>query len=694
MAILLASVDFEYNKSKERDLNVVCGVISYENSPSEKFWLHKDDSEKARMTERLRELKEEGYKFLAYSALAEARSILSIGDLDPLDLVWYDLYLEYRCLTNHNHHWMYGKQYKKGKIITTKPPKPKWQMTSEDEEDEADKSKPDHGLGACLYKTLGVQIDNEFKTATRDLIISAPSNYYTFEKETILAYCASDTEYLIPAFFKIIEEYKRLLGNKYNPKQLSAEMAWRAEYSVRSAYMEREGYPINVKATKSFSDSVATILWKCQNDINKQFPDRPPFHRKKGTLVYSMNEKALKEEIRKWIESQKPKKIRWPKTAGGDLSISLKAIKKFFNYSHSYPRDNYFAQIVRYLNLKQNLNGFSPNSKNTIWDYVGSDGFVRPYMGIYTAQSARSQPKATSFIPLKSAWMRCMIEPPKGHAMIGIDWASQEFMLGALEFEDEAMMKTYESGDVYLGFLKDAKVVPMTATKATHGKQRDDAKPVILGLSYDMTEVGLAIDLTEKWGRPVSEVEALMWVNRHHSAYPTFWGGKELTIKNYKINKYLKLADGWYMWGDNNNFRSTGNCRIQGMASCIMRRAVQMAQDRGLIVSYTLHDAIYIICKIEDRYEAAISLAECMDAATRYYYPKHLKERATVRLEADIWSPELEKEDVDLTYMTRIGGMIMPTSITPRYIDKRGIEQYEEFKNYLYEEETELDLEF
>ena len=119
-----------------------------------------------------------------------------------------------------------------------------------------------------------------------------------------------------------------------------------------------------------------------------------------------------------------------------------------------------------------------------------------------------------------------------------------------------------------------------------------------------------------------------------------------------------------------------------------------MAQDRGLIVSYTLHDAIYIICKIEDRYEAAISLAECMDAATRYYYPKHLKERATVRLEADIWSPELEKEDVDLTYMTRIGGMIMPTSITPRYIDKRGIEQYEEFKNYLYEEETELDLEF
>ena len=64
---------------------------------------------------------------------------------------------------------------------------------------------------------------------------------------------------------------------------------------------------------------------------------------------------------------------------------------------------------------------------------------------------------------------------------------------------------------------------------------------------------------------------------------------KELTeaLEEYKIKGYIFLPDGWFMWGDNDNFRSVGNVPIQGLGSCIMRKAVELAQDRGLDVIYS-----------------------------------------------------------------------------------------------------------
>jgi len=365
----------------------------------------------------------------------------------------------------------------------------------------------------------------------------------------------------------------------------------------------------------------------------------------------SWNQKFTRSLVRKWCDENKYK--GWTLTDGGksgvkDLSLSLKAFQKPISFNHTYPRGNFFAQMQRYLKLKQGLNGFTGNGKGkkkTFWHSVGADGRVRPYMGIYGAQSARSQPSATSFIPLKSAWMRALISPDNGRAICGIDYASQEFLISALLSKDNDMLRAYESGDVYLAFGQAIGYIPPEGTKKSHKKERDNCKAVVLGLSYDMSEYGLATDLSEKFGRKVTPTEALGWINKHKRAYPVFWRWKDQVQREYRLKKFIRLADGWMIWGDNINHRSVGNVPVQGMGSCIMRKAVQLSQDRGLNVTYTLHDALYIEYPTsDDTGEAVKLLATCMDEAFRFFFPDDIKPLATVRLDADIWSRDFEEE--------------------------------------------------
>lgn len=684
----LAGIDFEYSKPNNKNPKLVCASIRV-GGKARRYWLHRQSKFKLDYDELLKDIKEldrQGFTFIAYSCVAEGRCFINLG-LNPLNFKWIDNYLEYRCLTNHNHRWMYGKQLKKGWVSFTKPPpKNKWSMTQQ-EMDEADNSKPEHNYASACFKVLKVEIDTDRKTEMRDLIISDPEEYTEEQMTAIMDYCDDDTKHLIPMFKGLMDEHKRLLGERFKTKRMLKEMFKRSEYACRTAHMEQLGYPIDFRRTKNFSSQVPVILWKCQKEIATLFPENPIFELKtKSGCEYKMTQKNVRWHIDEWLKKQ-DKRTKWIQTEGGKKgvkqhSLSLKAFTKFFSYRHTYPKDCIFAQIIRFLKLKQNLNGFLPGGKKSFWDSVGDDQRVRPYMGIYGAQSSRSQPGASGFIPLKSAWMRCLIYPPKGMAMGSIDFASQEFLLAALMSKDKAMIEAYQSGDVYLAFGKAISYIPQEATKKSHKAERDNCKAVVLGLSYDMSKYGLAIDLTEKFGRKVTTDEAQGWINKHKKAYPTFWRWKESFSIHYQAQKFVRLPDGWYMWGDNHNFRSVGNVPIQGMGAAIMRKAVQLAQNAGLDIPYTLHDALYLLGVQTEIVGEMKILAECMDQAFRFYFPEEMKEIAEVRLDGDIWGVDWEEDKVTIEYSTINGELKMDCKIQDVYIDERGAEEYESFKQY------------
>lgn len=528
-------LDFEFSRVVERDVNLV-SCVTFDGNETKKFWLHNNNFNQDLLKEYLQKFD----RFVAYSAIAECRCFLTLG-LDPLKYKWIDLFLEYRCLSNHSDELNYGEQLVEGKVKKVSKPRAKWEKSDSDEAG----FKPTHSLAEATFKLLGVIRDTEHKTAMRNLIISDPEKFSDDEMLAILDYGVDDVKDLLPMYKVMKDKYLkrdlRLTGNK-----LIFEMQLRGRYSAHTAIMERNGYPIDVRKTKNFSNSVGAIMYDCQKEINSLFPKIQPFKWDRKLQKFKWDQKAT----RAWIRTLDKKILeRWRMTDGGkkekpDLSLAMEAFTDFFDFKHDYPKDNFGAQMVRFLKLKQNLFGFvsSPDKKRkSFWDYVGSDGMVRPYMNIYGAQTSRTQPASTGFMFLKPAWMRALVVPPKGKAMAGIDFGSQEFLLSALLSNDLEMIEAYMSGDPYLAFGKLRGVIPQDGTKASHKIEREMCKSSVLGISYAMTKYGLAIKMTADTGKICTEDEAQEWINEFYNAFPDLAEYKKDIEDSYEEDRFLKL---------------------------------------------------------------------------------------------------------------------------------------------------------
>lgn len=653
--------DFEYNRTNERKFRLVCAALNY-GGKKESYWLY-EDQDTQRLKDKITELKGLGYIFVSWNVEAESSAFYSM-DLNPLDYKWFDLYLEYVMFSNHNNDLSKGKQYVKGKEIMI----PSW--TNE---------KGPKNLVGATYKLLGVKIDSDHKDKMRDLIISRPDKFTSEEQKAITDYCLSDVEYLPQIHTKIQEIAKKMIPREHRATY-AKEALWRAECAARTTLIVRHGYPISYTKTRNLADQVPSILLDCSYDINSQFPDIKPFKWSRKDSRFSMDTKAL----RQWIADQKFKD--WDRTDTNQLSLALEAWEKHFPFRHEFPRNNLGAQILRYLKIQQSLRSFNikpGNKEKSFFDYVGSDYMVRPYLGQYVAQSSRFQPASTGYLFLKPAFLRSLCEPPEGYLMGSIDYSSQEFLVSALLSGDKKMLEAYRQGDVYLYFAKQAKMVPQDATKESHKKQRDMAKATVLGISYSMTKVGLSKKLTSDTGEYVSEEVAQTYIDGFNEVFRVFYEWKQNQLDNYKAQKYLRLLDGFMMFGNNPNDRSVTNAPVQGASACILRKAIQLAQDNNINIVAPLHDAAYIMFPKDD-VTAMDRLYDAMVEAFCFYFTGEAKENAkSIRCEGEVWGQD---SDTSVTYTTRP----MPLTVEKIHIDPRSKREYIQFRNYFETNNLEL----
>lgn len=668
------SIDFEFNNTSERELNLVCCSLSFSDTKEvSNYWLYNDVNEQSILSKDLLKYHEEGYTFVAFNVVAEAHSFISLG-LDPSKFRWIDLQNEYKMLLNHNHKYMYGKQLINGKEIVTSPPKNRWEQTAEDKA-RSNNHKPQKSLAACLYKMLNVKIDTDHKDYIRNLIIANDTKEIISNKDKILEYCQSDVKYLYPLWIKFIKVYRDELPADHVP--MFDEVLWRGETGARTAKMVSLGYPINLKKVKAFADSVPLINKDLAEDINSQFED--------GLFAWSNRDQRYSKKIKVWkdIISKSEYAPKWLRTDKGDFSCSLDAFEKMFSFRHDYPRGNFYAQVMRYLKTQRSFNGFLPKgatakNKETFFDSVGSDGRVRSWLNPYGSQSARFQPKATSFIPLKAAWMRSMIEPKKGRAICGIDYGSQEFLLAALIADDKNMIEAYKSGDVYLYFAKLAGAVPWDGKKADYKDMRNLFKSTTLGISYNMAAPSLARKLTDDTGKKVTKEQAQELIDKFEKVYPRYAQWIKDVRHSYSLVTYkcYKLLDGWTMFKDNDNVRSISNVPIQGTGSCILRKAIQMAQDNGLDIIFPLHDALYMEYD-SFNYIDIKRLEQDMRSAFAYYFTGETQKKARdlIRLDANTWSLDYNDDTIEMYGMD-----IKRQKI---YIDERSESEYRRFSKYM-----------
>jgi len=658
-------LDFEYNHSTDRKMNVLCVAVHVVGGAEEdhySLWLEDHEENQEKFLDMVEYYIMEDYVFVAFAVIAEARSLHSLG-IDPRRITWIDLHLEWRMLCNHNHNHGCGKQLIQGKEKMVYPPVPKYEQTEDDKKRRG--GVVSFNLSAALYKMVGVNIDTDHKTKMRDLIIAGGS-FNEESKKSILDYCGSDVKYLQKLHHNVYKAIHGLLQKK-DRKKLLKEVYARGEFAARAAIMESIGYPIDYEATKAFADSTRNILFEVQQNILEKFPEIEPFELGKSGTRFKMNVK----KIQGWVGTQ-GYGDRWMKTDKGADSLSLDAFQKHFESRG----DSFGSHMLKLLRTKQSLNGFMPGGKRTLWDSVGSDQRVRPYMGIYRAATGRSQPSSTGFIPLKSSWMRSLIAPSKGRSIVAIDYSQQEFLIAGLLSRDMNMIRAYKSGDVYLHTGKIARAIPQEATKETHPFLRDKFKSTVLGIQYLMGPVGLASKLTTDTGVEHTEEQASELIEQFQEAYADYQDWRTNIWTKYRSDGYLKLPCGWTVWGDNRNRRSVCNFPIQGFGSSVMRKGVALAQDEGLDVIFTLHDALYVECRTDLVKHTVNELAYAMDEAMTFYMrDTPMDKYANCRLDPKVWGPDWDgvmKVNTDL-------GEVIPT---PVLIEEKGAEEYKKFRKY------------
>lgn len=706
--------DAEFNSTKHKYVKPVCAVfIDTDRKKVERFWSFHLPEVKKEIKAYVEANKNSIFK--AWGVTAESRFLLSCG-VDPVPLKWVDLFIEYRQITNHNDRMMYGKHLVNGVEKMTVRPKPKWELTSEDKQTSF---KPKHSLVEATFKLTGVIRDEAHKNLMRDIIISDNAEQIELFRKDIMRYCAEDTAHLEEIDQAIDNEFKFLL-TPAQKKALLPEQLYRGRYMALTAVMESCGYPVDVDKVKSFARNVPCILFECQKDINSQFPEGKPFKFNPKTSKFSWDQTLTKkwiyencnhntwektDGIKKALKAANLPRSKWKQLENPwkYLSLSLDAFTDQFAYSHSYPRDNFGAQMVRYLKLKQSLNGFTPKADDDegdgeskkFLDYIGPDGMVRGWFNPYGSQTSRSQPPSSSFLFLKPAWQRSLCMPPKGWAMTGFDYGSEEYLISALNFMDLNMINAYKSGDVYLAYGKDIGEIPKDATKQSHKKERDTYKPIILAISYLMTQYGLAVKLTEDTGHEYTEEQAQGYIDSFYKAYKKLAEGQESLKETYYVDKEpLKLPDGWCLFTDKpqHDFRSVVNFPSQGMGAVIMRKAVSLGYDNGIMdlennrcINLTLHDALYMYHRSDDL-EAIDILHRVMKEAFTYFYKGEAKKHAeAIRLDGFTWSHDFEKDSEIVTP----GGLKIAAS--NEYLDERSIEEHELYKKY-FENMEEMGL--
>jgi len=190
-----------------------------------------------------------------------------------------------------------------------------------------------------------------------------------------------------------------------------------------------------------------------------------------------------------------------------------------------------------------------------------------------------------------------------------------------------------------------------------------------------MSPKGVSETLTQKLGRVFDEEEAERLVCLYYSIFFKYKKFLEDVENDYggSLNSFLRLIDGWYLFGDEDSFRTVCNFPTQGTGGVILRKAIKLAQESGLRVIIPLHDALYI--EFDSGNLGAIkTLAKCMKQAFIESFPGQEEDASLIRLDIDIWGPEYKEGFIEYD------GLKIKTQ--NRYVDERSEKDYKVFEKY------------
>lgn len=428
-------------------------------------------------------------------------------------------------------------------------------------------------LGALMHHRLST-IGAEAKEEMRYLIMYRASMLWTAaERKQIIEYCESDVVALARLAPRMVEYILR------NGDQSLSQALFRGRYMIAAARMEWEGVPIDAQLLHRLNanwDGIRTSLIRSTDADYGIYTDF-------GTFSMDRFDGFLRKHG-----------LPWPRTPNGMPETKQNT---FRDMAATHPLLQPLAELRGTL-AELRLNRLA----------VGPDDHNRTLLSAFRARTGRNQPSNAKFVFGPAKWIRFLIMPPEGSALAYIDWRSQEIAIAAGLSGDQNLIRAYQT-DPYLDFAIAAGMAPQGATKATHGKERDVCKAIVLGVNYGMGSDAMA------YRAGISRGEARTLLRLHRETYRNFWEWSELQIDRGMSGQTIYTRLGWPLRvgrGDYNG-RSLMNHPMQANGADSMRLAACLATEAGHRICAPVHDALLLIgdaATIEDEARAVAAIME------------------------------------------------------------------------------------
>jgi hypothetical protein len=402
----------------------------------------------------------------------------------------------------------------------------------------------------------------------------------------VLRYCEEDgcmTVLLLVAMLRgRLDACGRVL---FAPMDTDRVLHW-SNYSAKAvALIQARGMPIDVATWNLVQENKAAVVAELLRRLDPSAGDDDPIFDVEGKFEYARFERWL---ARSGVTA-------WPRLDSGRLDLEGDTFRLM---SHVPGVESVHA-------LKDSLRVITGSNLP-----IGRDGRNRPSLfpfGTSTGRNAHCKSLYNAH-----AGLRGFMLPSPGHALVYLDWRTQEVGVAAVEADDPALKDAYASGDVYHGL---AKMCGLTADpdvprwKKANPGVRHRMKSLQLAITYGMGVPSLARGL-DRHPMIASEI-----IERHKRTYARFWAWRAGMVDTAMLARQIESKFGWPLRITSSpNERSLYNFPMQSGGAEMLRLAAWRLTEAGIIPVMLVHDGILFEESDPERIEHA---TEIMRAAAR-----------------------------------------------------------------------------
>lgn len=336
----------------------------------------------------------------------------------------------------------------------------------------------------------------------------------------------------------------------------------RGRYVVACARIERRGVPVDADLYERLNANRGAVLATMAADVVKLYGDvlRPD-----GDIDHAAFVRACKE--RGMPRPAGPKAVQWR-----DYASSCVWGRPAAEYKSTY----------RHLRKPLRLN-------------TGPDGRARAALNPFGAITGRCAPSSTGYVFSLPKWLRGLVRPNPGRALVILDYKAEEPGIAAALSGDQNLLEAYASGDFY-------RYAAMLC-----GRDAKEYKAAFNSLQYGSRAFGLAERLC------VAYETAAEIVDKHTSSFARFFEWLDEKRATLDARGVARSPHGWCARAKG---RTLDNFWLQGAAADLLRDVVVELDELGYEVIATNHDSVVVECDEAERQDVLRKVRSVMVRAS------------------------------------------------------------------------------